>query len=130
MDWILHPFLAYALQAVGLALCLYLFFSLKREFRRRDARGAEDRASAETRIQELRSVVEAIQRDLRDVEERTGATAAPLLLPSGLNLNKRAQALRMYRRGEPPERIAASLALPCREVELMVKIQQIVANGN
>ena len=129
MDWIMHPFLAYAFQALGLGLCLYLFFSLQREARRRDVNGAGSREAVEGRIEDLRAVVEEVRRNLRDVEDRV-VPAAPLPIPAGLNLNKRAQALRMHRRGEASETIAASLALPQREVELMVKLQRILAERN
>jgi hypothetical protein len=48
--------------------------------------------------------------------------------PSGqqaLNLNKRGQVLRMRRRGENPETIAAALSLPRNEVDLLLKVHQL-----
>lgn len=42
-----------------------------------------------------------------------------------LNLNKRGQVLRMRRRGESPETIAAALSLPRNEVDLLLKVHQL-----
>jgi hypothetical protein len=48
-------------------------------------------------------------------------------VPSGsINLNKRSQALRMYRRGEPSERIATALQMSRNEVELILKVHRTV----
>jgi hypothetical protein len=54
---------------------------------------------------------------------------APALPRPGLNLSTRSQALRMHRRGNPPERIAAALQVPLQEVDLLLKVQRIIA-GN
>jgi hypothetical protein len=43
-----------------------------------------------------------------------------------MNLSKRSQVLRMHRRGDPPDQIATSLAVPRQEVELLLKVQRIV----
>ena len=51
----------------------------------------------------------------------------PAPLRSGLNLSKRTQALRMAARGETPEHIAAALSLPDSEVQLLLKVQRMVA---
>jgi hypothetical protein len=40
----------------------------------------------------------------------------------GLNLTKRAQALRMHRRGEPLAAISAALQSPRNEIELLLKL--------
>ena len=45
---------------------------------------------------------------------------------AALNLNKRAQVLRMHRRGDPPERIASLLEVPRQEVDLLIKVHRIV----
>jgi hypothetical protein len=40
-----------------------------------------------------------------------------------LNLTRRAQALRMRRRGETPATIAAALRVPRNEIDLLLKIE-------
>ena len=43
-----------------------------------------------------------------------------------MNLSKRSQVLRMGRRGDTPEQVAAALAVPLQEVDLLVKVHRIV----
>jgi hypothetical protein len=60
--------------------------------------------------------------------ERAPATAgvAPLSPRADMNLNKRSQLLRMQRQGERLEEMASSLELPRQEVELLIKVHQII----
>jgi hypothetical protein len=51
-------------------------------------------------------------------------------MPSAVNINKRTQALRMVKRGEGPERIAAILNLSPREVDLLVKVERLIAGAS
>jgi hypothetical protein len=46
-----------------------------------------------------------------------------------LNLSKRTQAIRLSRRGESADKIAAALNLPSREVQLLLKAQQLAARS-
>lgn len=58
---------------------------------------------------------------------RASTLAAPgAQLAPAMNLNKRSQALRLHRRGDPPEAIAEALGLPVQEVDLLVKVHRIV----
>jgi hypothetical protein len=116
----------YGLLAAALLAGLYLFFTLKRDI--------------EIAARKQQQRVEAIAKRLRFAEE-------PLLLeapmddhlpaiayPSdssrvraGFNLNKRVQTMRLLRRGEDVSHIAAVLAVPRREVELLIRVQQMTA---
>ena len=53
------------------------------------------------------------------------AEPVPTVRPA-MNLSKRSQALRMHRRGDPPEAIAAALSIPFQEVDLLIKVHRIV----
>jgi len=46
-----------------------------------------------------------------------------------MNFSKRSQALRMMRKGEDPERVAAALNLPAGEIQLLRKVSEIAAAG-
>jgi hypothetical protein len=48
---------------------------------------------------------------------------------TGLNLGKRTLVLRLSRRGDSPDHIAATLHLPRREVELLLKIHALSLNA-
>ena len=90
-----------------------------------------DRQQADeaTSARDLKLRLEAMTLRLRDSEERAGVLVAPEPPRSGLNLTKRSQVIRMSRRGERAENIAASLSLPRGEVDLLLKINALVANS-
>ncbi|MGC9948522.1 MAG: hypothetical protein ABSF64_19310 [Bryobacteraceae bacterium] len=125
----LQPLVIYVLLAAGFGLCLYLFVSLKAEIRGLLRRCLEDRRQAkvlESALGDARLAVQALETDLRAVERQTGMLVAPAPARSGLNLSKRTQVLRMHRAGQDSAGIAATLALPRSEVELLIKVHRIV----
>jgi hypothetical protein len=79
---------------------------------------------------EIEIKVAELSERLRETEDRTGIISPPVLPQSGLNVNKRSQVLRLARRGERPENIAALLGLPRREVELLLKVHALAASGS
>lgn len=125
LDWILHPALQCSLESAGLLLCLYLFLSLKREARQAGLRSRSSQQAAESVVEELRRAIEELRSEVRRVDGEASRLVEPLPAASGLNISKRTQALRMRRRGEPPEIIAAALQLPQREVELLLEVEKI-----
>ena len=91
-----------------------------------------DRQQADeaTSARDLNVRLEAITLRLRDSEDRAGVLVAPEPPRSGLNLTKRSQVIRMSRRGERAENIAASLSLPRGEVDLLLKINALAAGSS
>ncbi len=90
--------------------------------------------SAHTARQENEAAMDALRERLEGLSgqinelRREPALAAGAPRP-GLNLSKRSQALRMHRRGDPPEQIAASLEIPLQELDLLVKVHRIVMSS-
>jgi len=85
------------------------------------------------RFDELQAAAAALQKawhdqaaELADLQRQPQGGAVPASLRAGLSLCKRSQALRMYRKGDPPDRIAAALEVPLQEVDLLVKVHRIV----
>jgi len=129
LEFVLQPLACYILLAAGLGLCLYLFATLKAEIRGLLRRGLEEREQVHAldgALGEVRVAVQALESDLRVVERQTGMLVAPAPVRSGLNLSKRTQVLRMHRGGQDSAGIAAALALPRAEVELLIKVHRIV----
>jgi len=126
LDWMLHPALTYAVIAVGLGLCVFLFFSLKRDLLSSEIRGRKKVSALEA---EWAGKMEALDERWKELSQISSLLVAPAPPRSGLNLNKRSQALRLSRRGETPREIAAALAIPLNEVELLVKVQRILLSG-
>ncbi|MGA2880403.1 MAG: hypothetical protein ABSG13_15765 [Bryobacteraceae bacterium] len=115
----LAPFLLIGINSV---LCLFFFLCLEHEMRVMKLRLERRQTAQQTSANELKSQVAELTARVLDTEERTGVLVAPTPPRSGLNLNKRSQVIRMSRRGEQAEKIAASLDLPQREVDLLLKI--------
>lgn len=118
--------------AASLTGVLALFWSVKRETNALDRRIRQDRCETVAAVELLRATMSRLESDLaenrRDVEQFPAlASASPIV--NSMNLSKRTQALRMHRRGEPLERIAAALGIPHRELELLVKVQDVVRYG-
>jgi len=126
-EW--QALLFYALAAMGILLCLYLFVTLKYEIRivfRRHLAEQQRVGDLEARLGEARLAMERLESDLREVERQTGMLVAPPPTRSGLNLSRRTQVLRMHRSGQDSAAIAAALSLPRAEVDLLVKVHRIV----
>jgi hypothetical protein len=129
LQWVLSLFFAGVIATTGLAACVCLFLSLKRETHedvRRVQLVQEELASTLERVADR---LDGVAAEIRGIEERAARVTAPPLSISGFNLNKRTQALRMSRRGETPAQIAAALCLPGREVELLLKVQKLSASA-
>ena len=75
-------------------------------------------------LEQMRSRIDAFADQLE--ETRRGIAQVPASPRIGFNLSKRSEALRMHRRGEPPDRIATTLSISPQEVDLLLKVHRIV----
>jgi len=113
------------LLAAGAVAAAMLFFSLRRETAelRRRMRNLEN--AANDALGDMGNRVRELSERLHQSEVRPANGSAPSR--GGLNLNNRAQALRMLRRGANAEVVAKSLNLPRPEIELLIRVQQLAA---
>jgi hypothetical protein len=120
-DWILSPVTQYGIIGTGLMACLYLWITAKLEIRTVRNALAKIRESADAGLQNLSDGLDEVRNVLK-------ADPEPAARPNALSLNltKRAQALRMHRRGETISSIAAALQTPLNEIELLLKIDRIL----
>jgi len=109
----IHVLIQYALLAAGLIGSLALFLSTKHEIRRNAAKSRKRIEDVAARITEVPP---------RDAAEPVFVYSAPR---SGLNMNKRVQAMRMVRRHEDIATIAAAVGVTRKEVELLIRVQGI-----
>lgn len=123
-SWVPHPAPPYMLLAAGLGMCLYLFWTLKREIGGLERRSNQRFQELDKRIENLRRATEEVGAGLQEAEERAGMLVVPTPAKSGLNVSKRSQVLRMFRLGNVPEKIATVLALPQNEVDLLLKVHR------
>lgn len=121
MDLLLHPAAPHAAVAAGLTITLYLFLQLKVEVGRQTAKWKAERAALEEENRRVQRGLEAAIEEIRQPR----AEAAPVHIKPSMNLTRRAQVIRMHRRGERPEQIAAALGMPQNEVDLVLKVSQL-----
>jgi hypothetical protein len=124
--WIHHPAGYYTLLGLGLVACVQLFVTLKREIWLLNSRLAEKQQALDQAMQRVERTACEISQRLSAAEERAGVLVPPAPPSSGLNLSKRSQALRMSRRGDAPQHIAAALGVCENEVKLLLKIHRII----
>jgi DNA-binding NarL/FixJ family response regulator len=78
-------------------------------------------------VAELEARLETLSRAVRELERAPSpAGAGPR---AAMNIARRAQVLRLHKRGESVPAIAAALDLRQREVELLVKIHRMMVGG-
>jgi hypothetical protein len=111
-----------------LALVAFSLFALLRtrflvETVRRETR--DTLRVRDSAIEALGSRMDALAARIEDV--RTVSHGAPTVPErSGINLSRRSQALRLHRRGEPADQIATTLGIPVQEVQLLIRVHEIV----
>ncbi|MEP6961776.1 MAG: hypothetical protein ABI995_06850 [Acidobacteriota bacterium] len=109
----------FAAAALGLMTTVVLFASLKREFH--------------TTADRERNRVDQMLERLEEAAQSSAAVenARPVFIPvaarSGFNIDRRVHAVRLLRKGESAAHIAAALSIPRSEVELLIRVQGMVA---
>ena len=92
-----------------------------------DARVA--REEQESALAAMRQTMQEMAAQIHEVRMQPAAAPQPGTQRAALNLSKRSQALRMHRRGEAPQKIAAALEIPRQELELLLKVHRIVMSN-
>ena len=121
LDWILSPLALYTVVALALAGGVSLFIVTKIEL-------SQLRRAANQSRMDLAKKIEEVESAMADIP--AAAPAPMLMVRPSINLTKRAQALRMRRRGESLESITAALSVPRNEIELLLKVHEMVDGRN
>jgi DNA-binding NarL/FixJ family response regulator len=80
--------------------------------------------AAETKYAAIASELQTAKLQAPPPVEVSAGTARP-----SMNVTKRSQALRLHRKGDSSEQIAAALQVPRQEIDLLIKVHQIVLNN-
>ncbi|HWC98023.1 MAG TPA: hypothetical protein VG456_14785 [Candidatus Sulfopaludibacter sp.] len=117
------------LTLTALILSATAFFQA-RSIARAAARAPEPvSAEADPAIQGLRHDLDGLAAQIHAMQQLPMQNSAPAPPRGGLNLAKRSQALRLHRHGNPAGQIASVLDIPLQEVELLLKVHQIVISN-
>jgi hypothetical protein len=116
--------------ACGLIATLALFISVKREIRIHASSSRTRMEALAQKLDQARRELEpdplpaAMESGLADSQMNAGRVYASPFNRSGMNAGKRVQAMRMVRRNQDIEHIAAALGTTRREVELLIRVQR------
>jgi hypothetical protein len=80
-------------------------------------------------MMDLKSELTALSERISALESATHQGQPVLAIRSGMNLNKRTQALRQHRQGQAADQIAKSLDMPKAELDLLLKVQRLVSSS-
>lgn len=111
---------------VGASLSFLALLRARALLREVEQRGSAGLEQWEAALQVMSQDLNGLSAQLDDIQQHSPFTAAPVSFRPGLNLSTRSQALHMYRKGEPPARIATALEVPFQEVDLLLKVHRIV----
>jgi DNA-binding NarL/FixJ family response regulator len=110
----------------GTAAGMLALFRVRALMESAERRALQAQREQEVGVVELHRRLEALAAAVEEMRALSHFSTAPPAARPGMNLNRRSQALRLYRRGEPAARIAQELGLPVQEVELLIKVHEIV----
>jgi hypothetical protein len=120
----LFPAAAAALCLTGLAAITWRLQELSRAVASQQKKDADPLPSL---VAGLKWEMTSLADRLSSLESETREATVPAAVRSGMNLNKRTQALRQFRLGQAPAEIAKILDMPKTEVDLLLKVHRIVS---
>jgi hypothetical protein len=123
-DWLLNPLAQYSFSALCLVTSLTLVLHARLTRTRPDSLSIVPELVGKPEDPEIRGLKAEVEQ-LRESMCRLEETMPTRGTGVGLNLTKRAAALRMHRRGEAVSSIAAALETPSNEIALLLKLQAL-----
>jgi hypothetical protein len=123
VDWMIAPLTQTAVLGAGLLGSLAIWISAKSETRAASKEIELLRISTEATIKDLTAQIQEM-RVAPAIE--TAPAPAPVMSMQGFNLTTRTKVLRMHRRGETASSIAAALGVQHEEVDLLLKLDQML----
>lgn len=127
--WIVLAALVIAVSLASLMTSVYAFCCTQRTAQNAAAELANARQEYADAIEIMRKEIETIAAGLRDSPRQMNLDPLPGTPKPGMNLSRRSQALRLRRKGESPQKIAETLDMPRQEVDLLLKVHEIVLNN-
>lgn len=128
-EWIVLAGLVTALALCALLVGFYALYCAQRLSHRAAGVAEAAREECAAALDAMRLKLESALADVRQAPPGLAAETLPGAPKSGMNLTRRSQALRLHREGESPPQIAESLKIPRREVDLLLKVHEIVLNN-
>jgi hypothetical protein len=110
----------FVLLALTLSACLCQFLLLKRELWRQQQSAGRERDALRETVAVLEAKLAGLGKEIEGQSCFIGVADS-----GGINFSRRTRVLRMHRRGDRPDQIAAALNVPVNEVKLLLKLQHL-----
>ena len=117
--------LPYIALAISLVVFLGLFSGLSRTVQKMRSRMSKLEAQVQ-QATELTAGIGGLKSRIEELESGAPVSEIPVGKAASLNGTVRSKVLKMHRLGQPIDRIADNLRVPKGEVDLLVKVHQIV----
>jgi hypothetical protein len=108
--------------------CIVLLDGLRRRAVRAERSLLDRIESGEQKFRELIAEFKSLETRMEAVRMEAGLLVPPEPPRSGLNLNRRSEALWRLRKGETAGEVAATLGVPVAEAQLLEKVQRILVS--
>jgi len=118
-----------ALAMAALAVSLYALYGAQKLCHKAHVTMKTVREECAVAVEAAQSRCTVIASELESARLQPAVEILPGTPRPSMNLTRRSQALRLHRKGDSPERIAAALEVPTQEIALLVKVHQIVLNN-
>ncbi len=118
------PYLA---AVTGIGIALFLFIEMKKMQQDFQTRWNKRQQMLQSELGKTRSLLQELVQRVDEAERRVEIAGAPQQNLKSINLNRRTQAMRMFRRGESAEQVAANLGVPPCQTELLLKVHRILS---
>jgi hypothetical protein len=123
LTWLATPAATVAMLSVCGVCFLYLLFTMMARMQALDRRRRAQQEATDRLVEDLRAQIHGL------VEDARRPVMPPALLQAGLNVHQRAEALRMFRRGNDAEAICQALGLPPAEARLLEKVHRVMVDA-
>lgn len=111
---------------LSLGLSVFLYLQINRREQHRSARWMKRQQSLETELGKLRGSIAEMKSRIAEVDVTARTPTPPSGFANPINLNRRSEAIRMFRRGESPERVAELLGCPRQEARLLLTVYKSI----
>jgi hypothetical protein len=118
-----------ALATVSLGVSVYALLTAHKLFHAAKVITEAVRAECAAVVESTQAQCNAVAMELQSVKLQTPDGILPGMPKPGMNLTRRSNALRLHRIGTSPEQIAAAIEVPRQEVDLLLKVHEIVLNN-
>jgi len=113
----------------GVAVSLWTLWRVRIWLRAPAQKAAAGREATDAALSDLRRTADTLMATIEEMRQQAAPPSQTAPPRTGLNLSKRSQALRMHRRGDSEDQIAATLEIPRQEVDLLLKVHRIVISS-